>query len=76
MSANEQRSGSPEATVSRAIEWCEQHLALPRQPMLSTRRMARASLQAVFEESLDTEIESFLEVWFHDDTQRALKALV
>lgn len=69
-------AADPEATVARAIEWCEQHLALPRSPMLETRAMARASLHSLFDADQETEIESFVNAWFDQDSRRALHAMV
>lgn len=66
----------PEATVSRAIEWCEQHLALPRKAMLATRKMARADLHELFEDSSGFGVEGFIGVWFDSETQATLQAMV
>ncbi|MBT8064360.1 MAG: enoyl-CoA hydratase/isomerase family protein [Gammaproteobacteria bacterium] len=66
----------PEAVVARAIEWCEQHLALPRQAMLQTRAMARAELHQFFEEDTSDRAANFTGGWFSDETQRTLKGLV
>jgi len=66
----------PEATVARAIQWCEQHLALPRDAMLETRAQARADLCRLAEEANEEDIDGFCESWFRESTQVALQALV
>ncbi|MDW8479327.1 MAG: enoyl-CoA hydratase/isomerase family protein [Xanthomonadales bacterium] len=65
----------PETVVPEAIAWCRRHLALPRLAMSGTRRIARAGLAEAFEDpSLDT--EDFLDHWFGEEAQAALRALV
>lgn len=66
----------PAATVARAIEWCRQHLQLPRPAMLKTREMIRADLHRVFESESDQDVEMFVDIWFADATRAALKALL
>ncbi len=66
----------PEAVVARAIEWCEQHLALPRQAMLETRAMARADLHRIVEDASADRVETFTEGWFREEAQRTLGALI
>jgi len=66
----------PESTVSRAIEWCEQHLALPQPAMLATRELARADLHALFSDKSELGVEQFVDVWYSDSTQATLRALV
>jgi enoyl-CoA hydratase/carnithine racemase len=66
----------PAAVVSRAIEWCEQHLSLPREAMLTTRNYMRADLHAIFEDSRQFAIEEFVELWFQESTQNALGAML
>ena len=66
----------PAATVVRAIEWCRQHLALPRRAMLTTRKMARADLHGFFEVESELGVDDFVDIWFSDSTQVALKALL
>jgi 3,2-trans-enoyl-CoA isomerase len=66
----------PESTVSRAIQWCEQHLALPQAAMLASREMARADLHGFFENKNDLLDEKFVDLWFSDSTQATLAALV
>ena len=66
----------PQATVERAIDWCRQHAALPRPAMLTTRAMARADLHGLFQDRSCLGVEKFVDVWFSEPTQQALKALV
>jgi enoyl-CoA hydratase/carnithine racemase len=62
--------------VPRALEWCEQLLALPRHAMLTTRQMTRESLHAAFAGDLEKQTADFADLWFKEDTQRTLKTLV
>lgn len=64
-----------DSVAVRARVWLEHLLALPRQPMLETRRIARADLVA----ALGPErigLDHFVEGWYSDDTQGALRALM
>ena len=65
-----------EAAVERALDWCRQHIALPRPAMLMARAMARADLHGLFQDRSRLGVEKFVDVWFSEPTQRALKALV
>jgi enoyl-CoA hydratase/carnithine racemase len=62
--------------VARAIEWCEQHLALPHLAMTTTRELARTDLRDLFDDKSELGVEKFVDIWFSDDTQATLKALV
>jgi len=66
----------PAAVVARAIEWCESHLALPQAAMLASRKMARTDLHEHFDNSSHMGVEMFVDLWFSDSTQDALKALL
>ncbi len=66
----------PSSAVTRAIEWCEQHVALPRDAMLITRKMARADLRALFDKEHDLGVEKFVDIWFSDSTRSTLTAMV
>lgn len=66
----------PVATVARAVEWCRQQLALPRQAMLTTRKMARADLHGFFKVESDLGVDDFVDIWFSDSTQLALRTLL
>lgn len=67
---------SPEETVTRALDWCRQHLALPRQAMLATRSMARSDLHSLFNDSSELGVESFVEIWFSKSTRDTLENVV
>ena len=66
----------PEQVVTRAIEWCEQHLAFPSLAMSTTREMARADLHQWFDAKSELDVEKFVDIWFSDETQATLTALV
>jgi len=66
----------PDAVVRRAVDWCQQLLALPRPAMLMTRSMARSGLQRIFENSSEYGVERFVETWFSESAQTTLRALV
>ena len=59
----------------RARTWLEQILSLPRGPMLETRRIARDDLVAALEPRR-IELDRFIEAWYSEDTQAALRALM
>ena len=60
--------------VARAIGWLQTQLAMPRQPMLQTRAIARADLHEAMQPE-HIQLERFVEAWFSADTQAALQAL-
>ena len=59
----------------RARLWLESLIALPRQPMLDTRAIARADLIAALQPER-IRLESFIDAWTAPDTQAGLRALV
>lgn len=61
--------------VARANAWLADLLALPRQPMLATRAIARTSLMAALQPER-IQLERFVEAWYAADTQAGLRALV
>jgi len=66
----------PAATVDAAMAWLRRHLALPRHAMLETRRLARADIGAQFDDRTSLGVERFVELWFAEETQATLHALV
>ncbi len=60
--------------VPRAIAWLRGLLALPRQPMLQTRAIARADLREALEPQ-HIELDRFVDAWQAPDTQAALQQL-
>jgi 3,2-trans-enoyl-CoA isomerase len=67
---------APGRVVERAVEWCRSLLALPPRAMTVTRALARADLAALFAEGTGAEVESVLEDWFGEGTQRTLRELM
>ena len=61
--------------ATRARIWLETLLALPRQPMLQTRALARADLVAALQPER-IQLQRFIDGWFEADTQAGLRALV
>ena len=59
----------------RAKTWLADLLALPRQPMLDTRAIARADLVAALRPER-IRLDRFLDAWTDPDTQAGLQALV
>lgn len=66
----------PDHVVPRAVEWCQAVLALPPVAMTETRRRARADLVRIMEEGLATELGTLIDIWFGEETQSTLHALV
>lgn len=69
-------AADPSATVDLAIAWCQAHLKLPPTAMLTNRKTMRESLTDLFEGAAEADHEAFLRVWFSDETQSTLHALV
>lgn len=67
---------APEDVVARAIEWCRDHLAMPQHALLATRALCRADLGALFDAPDATNTATFADVWFSEETQATLKAMV
>jgi enoyl-CoA hydratase/carnithine racemase len=61
--------------TTRARIWLEELLALPRQPMLQTRALARADLVAALQPER-IGLDGFVDDWFSPDTQAGLRALI
>jgi 3,2-trans-enoyl-CoA isomerase len=66
----------PEDVVNRAVNWCEEMLALPRLAMLTTRSLVRADLHKLFDQLDDLDVEKFVDIWFSESTQATLRGLV
>ena len=67
---------APGKVVPRALEWCQNLLALPQQAMLGTRHEARADLVALFQPDLEPELRQVTASWWRPETQSTLSALV
>ncbi|MCK9489624.1 MAG: enoyl-CoA hydratase/isomerase family protein [Xanthomonadales bacterium] len=66
----------PGEVLAAARDWCRNLLALPRQAMLSTRRLARRDLDEIFTSSEHGDFQAMTDAWFGDETQGAMRALV
>lgn len=64
-----------DAVGTRALAWLDALLALPRQPMLRTRAIARADLVAALQPER-IQLEHFLDAWMEPDTQAGLRAML
>lgn len=61
--------------VPHALAWLQRLLALPRQPMLQTRAIARVDLHEALHPDL-IHLDRFVEAWYAPDAQQALQGLV
>ncbi|HET7651041.1 MAG TPA: enoyl-CoA hydratase/isomerase family protein [Gammaproteobacteria bacterium] len=59
-----------------ALKWCRDLLVLPPRAVAGTRRMARADLAKMFEDLSVRSHEQLVEVWFSEEGQGAMRALV
>lgn len=66
---------APERVVMRAREWLDELLALPRQPVLDTRAIARTDLIAALQPERIA-LDRFIDAWSAPDTQAGLRTLV
>jgi len=64
-----------DGVATRARAWLDDLLALPRQPMLETRALAREDLVAALAPER-IRLPHFIEGWYSPDTQAALRALM
>lgn len=62
--------------TTRALHWLGETLALPSHAMLGTRLIARADLMNTFANVDALPIDTFVDAFFHPQTQAALQALV
>ncbi|MFW5927065.1 MAG: enoyl-CoA hydratase/isomerase family protein [Wenzhouxiangella sp.] len=65
-----------EEVSGRAVEWCRSLLKLPRHSMTAMRRLCRADLTALFDDREALDLDGFVRVWFAEETQASLRALV
>jgi enoyl-CoA hydratase/carnithine racemase len=66
----------PDDVVRRAVNWCEQMLAFPRLAMTTTRSMVRSDLVRLFDDPGNLNVEKFVNVWYSESSQAALRNLV
>ena len=62
--------------VALSAHWLNELLALPSSPMLATRGIARADIIEALDAFTDAELNRFLDGWYSEDSQAALKALL
>lgn len=65
-----------EHVVERAVAWTRSLLQLPAHSMRAMRALCRAELGALFDDRDALDIDAFVEVWFDEQTQATLHALV
>jgi Delta3-Delta2-enoyl-CoA isomerase len=62
--------------VPKALAWCQEILALPPVAMAKTRQDTREDLVRIVEEGLANELDNLAHVWFSEETQTVLGAVV
>jgi Delta3-Delta2-enoyl-CoA isomerase len=62
--------------VTRALHWLNETLALPAHAMLATREIARADLTSTYADVDALPIDTFVDAFYHDETQATLQQLV
>jgi Delta3-Delta2-enoyl-CoA isomerase len=62
--------------ITRALHWLNETLALPAHAMLATRQIARADLMDTYADIDSLPIDTFVDAFFHPETQATLQALV
>ncbi|HET7176216.1 MAG TPA: enoyl-CoA hydratase/isomerase family protein [Gammaproteobacteria bacterium] len=67
---------APEEVVSTALAWCREIIKLPPSAMGITRRALRADFKALFQALSEGTREEMTAVWFSEEPQRVLHALV
>lgn len=65
-----------EQVITRALHWLNETLALPAHAMLATRQIARADLMDTYADIDSLPIDTFVDAFFHPETQATLQALV
>lgn len=66
----------PEEVVPRALAWVRSQLALPPATLRNTRALVRGELSRSFAACDARTLEAFLDEWFGDEAQAALRAVV
>ena len=62
--------------MPKALAWCQEILALPPVAMAKTRQDTREDLVRIVEEGLANELDNLAHVWFSEETQTVLRAIV
>jgi 3,2-trans-enoyl-CoA isomerase len=65
-----------DAVTTRSLYWLTETLALPSRAMLATRQIARADLMNTYADVDSLPIDTFVDAFFHEETQATLHALV
>jgi enoyl-CoA hydratase/carnithine racemase len=65
-----------ETVIPAALAWCRELLALPPRAMSVTRELARADFKKMFDELGDRTHEEMTRVWFSNEAQASLRALL
>lgn len=65
-----------EQVPMRALNWLRELSNLPREAMLETRKIARADIHTALGAFGDDELDGFIDRWYVESTQSALRALV
>ena len=66
----------PDQVVARAVERCEWLLRMPPRAMARTREITRADLVRLVEDGLSTELDDLAGMWFGEETQATLRAVM
>ncbi|GLQ52300.1 enoyl-CoA hydratase/isomerase family protein [Dyella flava] len=67
---------SVDQVTTRAFVWLNETLALPSHAMLATRQIARADLISTYADIDSLPIDTFVDAFFHPETQATLQQLV
>lgn len=67
---------APEQVLPAALAWCRETLALPPAAMDITRRSLRGDFNTLFDQLSTNTREEMTSVWFSEEPQRVLRALV
>ena len=65
-----------EEVVPRSVAWAEHQTSLPPNALRKTRSLSRRDFVASFEEVDEEALALFIDEWFSDETQGAMRALV
>ena len=69
-------SDSPASAVTDALDWCRRHLESPSEAMLGNRALMRQDICSQFDSLGEKDVAEFVDVWFSEQTQAILHALV
>ena len=72
----DEAAADPEATIQRAVAWCEQQTRLPAYAAKNARLLARADFREMFAPEDTFDVTPFADDWFREESQRTLRGLV